>query len=91
MVPTRVLSDNYQALQYQGAAKAIGSCGACHPSSRGAGGVGGDFVEVHSGSSPRVANACFVCHTSLSTNTAQWPHAFQWKATQGTGTARGDD
>jgi hypothetical protein len=89
-VPTSILPDNYQALQYQGAAKAIGSCGACHVNSKGAG-TGGDFIETHGGSSPRVANSCAVCHTSVPANTAQWPHAFQWKATQGTGTARSDD
>ena len=89
MVPTNLVSDDYQALQYEGAKKTIGSCGACHPTSRGPG-VGGDFAETHGGTNPRVANACVVCHTVVPTNTAQWPHAYQWKATQGTGTARSD-
>ncbi len=89
MVPTGLLSDNYQALQYQGAAKTIGSCGACHSSSRGQG-AGGDFAEEHGGTNPRVPNACSICHTSVPSNTANWPHAYQWRATQGTGTARGD-
>ncbi len=89
MVPTRVLSDNYQALQYQGAAKTVASCGACHPTSRGEG-AGGDFTQTHGGTSPRVPNACATCHTNVTANTAQWPHQFQWQATQGTGTVRGD-
>jgi hypothetical protein len=90
MIPTNILSDNYQALQYQGAEKTIGSCGACHGSSRGPGELG-DFAEEHGGSSPRVPNACAICHTSVTTNTAQWPHSFQWQATQGTGTSGRDD
>jgi hypothetical protein len=91
MIPTNVLSDNYQALQYEGAAKTVGSCGACHPTSRGGGEIG-DYQEEHGGANPRVPNACNICHTSVTTNTAQWPHAFQWKATQGTGRAgEGDD
>jgi len=89
MVPTRIQLDNYQALQYEGAAKSIGSCGACHPSSRGQG-AGGDFLEEHGGTNPRVPSACSICHTSVPANTAQWPHAFQWRATPGTGTVRGD-
>ncbi len=80
MVPAREASDNYQAMQYQGAAKTIGSCGACHSNSRGAG--LGEFLEEHGGSSPSVQSACNVCHTSVSTtNTAMWPHSYQWGAT----------
>ncbi len=89
MVPTSVLSDNYQALQYQGAAKAIGSCGACHGSSRGDSELS-DFTEAHGGGNPSRPNACNVCHTSESTDTGKWPHAFQWKATLGSGRVGGD-
>lgn len=87
MVPTSILSDNYQALQYQGVAKAIGSCGACHGTSKDQG-ESNDFMETHGGTNPQVANACNICHTSTPTDTAQWPHAFQWTPTQGTGSIR---
>jgi hypothetical protein len=89
MVPTSVTIDNYQALQYQGAAKAIGSCGACHSSSRGSSGIN-DFAETHGQTNPRVPNGCAICHTIVPTDTSRWPHSFQWQATQGTGTAGGD-
>ena len=87
MVPTRVDIDNYQAQQYQNYAKSIGSCGACHSNSKGEG--LGDFLEAHgAGKRP---NACYVCHTAITTtNTANWPHQFQWKATQGSGIVSGD-
>lgn len=77
MIPSRVGTDNYQAYQYQGKAVPIGSCAACHPTSRGRG--AGEFVEEHgSGGNP---SACAVCHTQVNSgNTAQWPHAFQWSA-----------
>ena len=35
MVPSNLASDNYQAMQYQGAAKSLGDCGVCHTTSRG--------------------------------------------------------
>jgi len=89
MIPTDVLSDNYQALQYEGAEKTIGSCGACHQSSRGGGSIG-EYPEEHGGSNPRVPNACNICHTTVSTDTSQWPHSFEWTATPGTGSARED-
>jgi hypothetical protein len=90
MTPTNILTDNYQSLEYEGAAKAIGSCGACHQTSRG-GGELGDYPEEHGGTNPRVPNSCNVCHTSVtSTDTTKWPHSFQWQSTQGTGSARGD-
>lgn len=79
MVPSRVVTDNYQALQYMGKAKTIGDCGVCHQTSRGGGDLG-DFAETHGGANPQVANTCFVCHTAISTNTSLWPHAFQWKS-----------
>lgn len=56
MVPSRQASDNYQALQYQGKAKTIGSCG----------GAGlGEFLGQH-GSGGR-ATARNVCHTVVTT------------------------
>ncbi len=84
MVPTSQRSDNLQALQYEGKALTISDCRVCHRSSRGGnegdGSNLGEFAEEHGGSNPRVAAACFICHTSVSTNTANWPHLFQWKA-----------
>lgn len=89
MVPAREASDNYQAMQYQGAAKTIGSCGACHSNPRGEG--LGEFLEEHGGSSPSRQSACNICHTSVSmTDTSKWPHNYQWGATA-TGGGTGDD
>ena len=78
MIPTNraQASDHYQALQYQGGAKSIGSCGICHSSSRGEG--SSEFAEQHGGASPRTRTACNVCHTSVSSSTGSWPHAYQW-------------
>ena len=81
MIPSTVARDNYQALQYQGSTgtvKSIGSCGVCHSSSRGENNMG-DFAEEHGGTAPKKRNSCHVCHTSLSTDTAKWPHAYTWK------------
>jgi hypothetical protein len=81
MIPTSVASDNYQALQYQGSSgpvKSMGSCGVCHSSSRGGGDIG-EFGETHGGSSPEHKTACHVCHTQVTTDTALWPHAYDWK------------
>jgi hypothetical protein len=82
MVPTNQQADNYQALQYQGKAVPIGSCAACHASSKGGGEGGGmgEFAEAHAGSNPERMNTCYVCHTAINTNTSQWPHSFQWQA-----------
>ena len=84
MVPTNLLSDNYQALQYQGEALPIGACEVCHGSSKGGGDGGGEgsseFKQTHGGSNPEIASACSVCHTSVPADTSKWPHAFQWKA-----------
>jgi hypothetical protein len=78
MVPSRVAADNYQAIQYQGKAFSVGSCGVCHSSSKVLG--TSDFLEEHGGSNGR-ASACNVCHTSINTvNTSRWPHQFQWQA-----------
>jgi len=76
MFPSSLTSDNYQPLQYQGAAKSLGDCGVCHTTSRG----GGDnFAEEHASGR---TSACNVCHTGFihPSNTASWPHQFQWKA-----------
>lgn len=79
MFPSRVTSDNYQPNQYQGSKiKTIGSCGVCHDNSRGEG-SGGEFTEVHGGSSPENKNACHVCHTAITSTTSSWPHAYTWK------------
>ncbi len=76
MVPSSQASDNYQALQYQGKAKSISSCGACHTGSKGDG--LGEFLQKHG--SGGQASACNVCHTAVTTNDAtKWPHRFQWK------------
>ena len=81
MIPSLEAADNYQALQYQGftgKVKTLGSCGVCHDSSRGGGEIG-DFAEQHGGASPETRIGCSMCHTSIPTTTADWPHAFQWR------------
>jgi hypothetical protein len=79
MYPSREAKDNYQPMQYQGSKiKTIGSCGVCHSNSRGEG-AGGEFSEEHGGSNPEIKNTCFVCHTSISSNTSLWPHSYTWK------------
>jgi hypothetical protein len=81
MTPSLVAKDNYQALQYQGSTntvKSIGSCGVCHESSRGESDIG-EFAGTHGGSKPSTKNGCHICHTSVSTDTAKWPHAYTWK------------
>ena len=78
MVPTTVVSDNYQALQYQGKALPIGACEVCHKTSKGGGSLG-DYLEEHGGTNPQQLNACNVCHTAVTTNNvSNWPHMFQW-------------
>jgi hypothetical protein len=81
MVPSREDSDNYQVRQYVGAtAKVVtlGSCGACHESSRGEG--LGEFADAHGGPAPGVRNACHVCHTAVAVEPTRWPHQFKWNA-----------
>lgn len=79
MFPSRETKDNYQPNQYQGSKiKTIGSCGVCHDSSKGEG-SGGEFSGTHGGTNPEHQNTCHVCHTSVSSNTANWPHAYTWK------------
>jgi hypothetical protein len=79
MIPTSEDSDNYQAVQYQGEAKTVGSCGVCHSSSRGDEEEIDEFSEEHGGANPEQRTACHVCHTEVSSQTALWPHAYQWK------------
>jgi hypothetical protein len=73
-VPSDKAADNYQALQYQNKALALGSCRVCHSGSKGGGLTG--IVEAHGGSRP---TSCMVCHTGpISTNNPlQFPHRFQ--------------
>jgi hypothetical protein len=79
MVPSREAKDNYQAVTYQGKAVTIGSCGACHSTSKGAG--SSEFMETHGGTSPEERSACAVCHTAvLSAETNLWPHKYSWRA-----------
>jgi len=80
-VPGYPNADAYQEKQVQGytnRVKTIGSCGVCHSSSRGASDVG-DYSEEHGGASPKKKNGCNACHTATPTNTADWPHAFEWR------------
>jgi hypothetical protein len=81
MIPSDLAADNYQAMQYQGfsdKAKAMGSCGVCHSSSRGAEDDIEEFAGQHGGSNPERTTACNVCHTSVSANTDNWPHSYEW-------------
>jgi hypothetical protein len=80
MVPSRESVDNYQALQYQDAYVTIGSCAACHSSSKPEGGDIGEFQEKHAGTNPERRSACAVCHTALpaNVNSSGFPHQFEW-------------
>jgi hypothetical protein len=73
-VPSDKAVDNYQALQYQNKALALGSCRVCHDSSKGGGLMG--IVDAHGGSRP---TSCTVCHTGpiTTTNPTHFPHRFQ--------------
>jgi len=78
MTPSSKETDNYQALQYQGKAMSLGSCGVCHDDSRGKGNAG--FIKKH-GEASVAFSACNVCHTQvISGKIKQWPHEFMWKA-----------
>jgi hypothetical protein len=88
MIPTNKVGsftnwDSYQADQYQGYSgivKSMGSCGVCHPTSRGWDLK--DFPAAHGGPDPKQMNGCYACHTSVpsgSADIANWPHQFQWK------------
>jgi len=76
MVPSSLASDNYQAIQYQSAARSLGDCKVCHGTSRGG---GSDFSGEHAAEGR--TSACSVCHTGFlnAANIAGWPHQFQWK------------
>ncbi len=89
MIPTDKVGsftnwDTYQSQQYQGYSgivKSIGSCGVCHPSSRGWETEG--FAAAHGGPDPKQMNGCYACHTAVpasgAADTDKWPHKFQWK------------
>ncbi len=77
MVPSEQPSDEYQAKQYQNAAKSLGSCGACHATSHGGG--AGEFAEEHAGGGGRTS-ACNVCHVETPSALTSGPHLFQWKS-----------
>ncbi|HNW60004.1 MAG TPA: cytochrome c3 family protein [bacterium] len=79
MVPSTQASDNYQAMQYQGKAKTIGSCGVCHQGSKGESGDIGEFGGKHGGANPDQKTACNICHTATPSETTKWPHKYQWK------------
>jgi len=50
MIPSQKDIDNYQAKQYQNAAKVIGVCSVCHDNAKG-GGIN-DYGDVHGGGGP---------------------------------------
>ena len=77
MLPSREASDGYQAMQYQGMAITIGSCGVCHGSSRGDG--ADEFGEEHGGAGGH-ETACHICHTVVPSTPSLWPHAYKWNA-----------
>ncbi len=78
MVPSRIESDNYQAIAYQGKAVTIGSCAACHEDSKGD--DLNEFQGEHGGNNPEHRNTCHVCHTVISSTPTRWPHSFKWIA-----------
>lgn len=80
MVPSREDVDNYQAQQYQDAAVTIGSCAACHSTSKPEDGDIDEFREKHAGSDPEEHSACYVCHTTLpaDVDAVDFPHQFGW-------------
>jgi hypothetical protein len=77
MVPSSQVTDNYQAIQYQGGSKTIGSCGTCHSDSRGILDIG-EFAETHGGTGYEHRTNCHVCHTAVPTDQSKWPHEHQW-------------
>lgn len=79
MVPTTQASDNYQAIQYQGKAKTIGSCGACHETSKGEADSIEEFPAKHGGADPEELTACHTCHTEVQADTTKWPHSYAWQ------------
>ncbi|MBL0314089.1 MAG: hypothetical protein IPP78_15615 [Holophagaceae bacterium] len=86
MVPTNQPTDNYQAIQYQGKAVALGSCAACHESNKGEGFR--EFAKEHA--SGQKASACAICHTGFKDpQQAKFPHGFLWKTRSSTGGGSG--
>ena len=77
MTPSNQPADNYQSIQYQGKAMAMGDCRVCHKTSRG-GGSAAEFSGEHASKK----SACNICHTGYQNagNTLYWPHQFQWKS-----------
>ncbi len=80
MVPTRIATDAYQQVQYQGKAKSLGTCSVCHQTSAGGGRSATEFAEAHGGASPEHVTSCHACHTAVDSAPTRWPHQFQWKA-----------
>jgi len=80
MTPSSQASDNYQSIQYQGAAMAIGDCRTCHEHGSRGGGTAAEFASEHRAGGK--LSACNVCHTGFqnASNTANWPHQFHWKS-----------
>jgi hypothetical protein len=84
MVPSSQASDNYQATQYMSqlpganlnTETSMGSCGACHNSSKPHSLSG--WIEEHRSEH---TSACNVCHTGFTDpgTVSKWPHSFQWK------------
>jgi hypothetical protein len=80
MIPSREATDNYQARQYQNASVSIGSCAACHDTSKPEEGDISEFREEHAGTNPEERSACSVCHTALPSDVRadEFPHQFTW-------------
>jgi hypothetical protein len=78
VTPSDLDSDNYQALQYQGWAMALGDCRPCHRSSiyRDISGFNRDHVGTRARES-----YCNICHTDWSDGvTAEdYPHQYSWQ------------
>lgn len=79
MIPSRVASDQAQAVQYQSAPLPLSDCNVCHPTSRGLG--LSEFDEAHAGPGAEAANACRICHTVVpgTAQLSRWPHGFGWQ------------
>jgi hypothetical protein len=75
MLPSSQAVDGFTAVQYQGKAKTIGSCSACHNSNKGEG--FGEWFEQHGSNNAEAESACNVCHTGfLHPIQANFPHGF---------------
>ena len=74
---------NYQAVQYQGVAKTLGSCiSSCHQHPTSQGGGSSNFMEEHStGNFGGKTVSCGICHTGfVNPVIGNWPHGYTWKA-----------